>query len=187
MRFKTKPLAIGDILLIEASPFWDERGSFTVTYEQRAFRELGLPDFVQDNLVVSTRKGTVRGLHFQRPPHGQGKLIRVSRGAIYDVAVDVRPGSATFGEWVAVTLSAAEANQLFVPPGFAHGYATLADDTEVAYRCDAPYAPAAEAGIHFADPRLGIPWPVIADGAILSERDAKLPSFDASLALGAPA
>jgi dTDP-4-dehydrorhamnose 3,5-epimerase len=187
MRFNTKPLAIRDILLIEASPFGDERGSFTVTYEQRAFRGLGLPDFVQDNLVISTRKGTVRGLHFQRHPHAQGKLIRVSRGAIYDVAVDVRPGSATFGEWVAVTLSAGDANQLFIPRGFAHGYATLADDTEVAYRCDAPYAPAAEAGIHFADPRLGIPWPLAGDSAILSDRDRRLPSFDQSMALGAPA
>jgi dTDP-4-dehydrorhamnose 3,5-epimerase len=138
MQFKTRSLALRDVLLIEASPYGDERGNFTVTYEQGAFRALGLPNFVQDNLVVSTRKGTVRGLHFQRPPYGQGKLIRVSRGAIYDVAVDVRSGSATFGEWVAVTLSAADANQLFIPRGFSHGYATLADDTEVAYRCDAP-------------------------------------------------
>lgn len=186
MRFKATPLAIRDVILITARPHTDNRGSLTVTYEQSAFRALGLPDFAQDNHVVSTRKGTIRGLHFQKPPYGQGKLVRVVRGAIFDVAVDVRAGSPTLGEWVAATLSAADATQLFIPRGFAHGYATLEDDTEVIYKCDAAYAPAAEAGIHFADPRLGIPWPVESDAAILSERDGALPSFDEGLALGAP-
>jgi dTDP-4-dehydrorhamnose 3,5-epimerase len=186
MRFKATPLAIRDVVLIAARPHADHRGSLTVTYEQSAFRALGLPDFVQDNQVVSARKGTVRGLHFQRPPYGQGKLVRVVRGAIFDVAVDVRAGSSTFGEWVAATLAATDANQLFIPRGFAHGYVTLADDTEVIYKCDAPYAPASEAGIHFADARLCIPWPVSRDAAILSERDGALPSFDEGLALGAP-
>jgi dTDP-4-dehydrorhamnose 3,5-epimerase len=186
MRFKATQLAIRDVVLIALTPHTDNRGSLTVTYEQDTFRTLGLPDFVQDNQVVSKRKGTVRGLHYQRSPHGQGKLVRVVRGSIFDVAVDVRAGSPTVGEWVAATLSAADANQLFIPRGFAHGYVTLEDDTEVMYKCDAPYAPAAEAGIHFADPRLGIPWPVSRDAAILSERDRTLPSFDEGLALGAP-
>ena len=160
-------------MLIGQPRFEDVRGYFMVTYETSEFRRLGLPDFVQDNQVWSARSGTVRGLHFQKPPHAQAKLVRVLRGAIFDVAVDIRAGSPTFGQWVSATLSA-DSEQICVPRGFAHGYCTLADDTEVAYRCDAPYVPEAEAGIRFSDPTLDIDWPVAAGAAILSDKDRAL-------------
>ncbi len=175
MQFTVTPLAIPDVVLVTPQPFVDARGYFMVTHERDQFRQLGLPDFVQDNQAGSRRAGTVRGLHFQRAPHEQAKLVRALRGAIFDVAVDLREGSPTFGRWVAATLTAVTAEQLFVPRGFAHGYCTLEDDTEVAYKCDALYAPSADAGIRFSDPDLAIAWPVAAEAAILSDRDRTLP------------
>lgn len=177
MQFAVRSLAISEVLLLELQRFADERGVFIVTYEKAELRQLGLRDFVQDNEALSHRAGTVRGLHFQRPPHAQGKLVRVVSGAIFDVAVDLRAGSATFGKWVAATLTAAAGEQLYVPRGFAHGYCTLADATIVAYKCDDFYSPRDEGGIHFADPALGIEWPVAAADAILSAKDRALPSF----------
>jgi dTDP-4-dehydrorhamnose 3,5-epimerase len=138
-------------------------------------RAAGLSDpFVQDNQAYNARKGTVRGLHFQTAPHAQGKLVRVLKGAIYDVAVDVRPGSATYGRWVAAELTAAGGEQLFVPRGFAHGYCTLEDETELFYKVDGQYAPELEGGVAWDDPDLAIAWP-LAGAPVLSDKDRKLP------------
>jgi dTDP-4-dehydrorhamnose 3,5-epimerase len=175
MQFTATPLSIPDVILIAPRRFVDARGYFVVTYDLNQFRQLGLPEFIQDNQAYSSRSGTVRGLHFQRTPHAQGKLIRVLKGAIFDVAVDLRAGSPTFGKWASATLTSATAEQLFVPRGFAHGYCTLEDDTEVAYKCDSFYAPAAEAGILFSDPDLGVDWPVSPAAALLADKDRALP------------
>ena len=131
-------------------------------------------DFVQDNQAFSARRGTVRGLHFQTAPHPQAKLVRVLRGAIFDVAVDIRPGSPTFGRWAGAELTAEGGEQLFVPRGFAHGYCTLTDDTELFYKVDGLYAPQTEGGVLWNDPDLGIDWPITGE-AVLSDRDRTLP------------
>jgi dTDP-4-dehydrorhamnose 3,5-epimerase len=169
------PLALPDVLLITPKRHGDARGWFTETWSRRAMAEAGVDaDFVQDNQAYSARRGTVRGLHFQAAPHPQAKLIRVLRGAIYDVAVDIRPGSPTFGRWVGAELTAERGEQLFVPRGYAHGYCTLHDDTELAYKVDGPYAPRTEGGVLWNDPDLAIAWP-ISEEAILSEKDQTLP------------
>src|SRR5882762_1951795 len=156
MPFTATKLSIPGVLLIASRPFADSRGSFTETYRANEFAKLGVAArFLQDNLAVSHARGTVRGLHFQKPPHAQAKLVRVVRGAIYDVAVDLRVGSATYGAAVGVRLRA-NGEQLFIPQGCAHGYCTLEPDTEVSYKCDAYYAAEAEGGINAADPALGI-------------------------------
>jgi dTDP-4-dehydrorhamnose 3,5-epimerase len=179
MRFTTTELAIPGVLLIAPRRFADARGSFTETYRANEFAEIGIARaFVQDNLAVSASAGTVRGLHFQKPPHAQAKLVRVSRGAVYDVAVDVRAGSATYGRWVGVRLQA-DGKQLFIPRGCAHGYCSLEPDTEIVYKCDAYYAAEAEGGIHFADPAIGIAWPVDPRKAIVSDKDRALPPLSA--------
>jgi dTDP-4-dehydrorhamnose 3,5-epimerase len=131
--------------------------------------------FVQDNHSVSSL-GSVRGLHFQRPPHAQGKLVRVTRGRVWDVAVDIRGGSSTFGKWHGFELSAANRLMFWIPPGFAHGFVALDEGTELQYKCTAEYAPASEGGIRWDDPTLGIEWPL--KGAVVSEKDGKLPAFD---------
>ena len=131
-------------------------------------------DFVQDNQAFSARAGTVRGLHFQTAPHPQAKLVRVLRGAIFDVAVDIRPGSATFGQWVGAELTAERGEQIFVPRGFAHGYATLTDDCELAYKVDGLYAPETEGGVIWNDPDLAIDWRISGE-PILSDKDKLLP------------
>jgi dTDP-4-dehydrorhamnose 3,5-epimerase len=165
--------------LISARRFEDARGAFTEIYRANDFAGFGIPGaFVQDNLAVSAAPGTVRGLHFQKPPHAQAKLVRVTRGAVYDVAVDVRAGSATYGHWVGVRLEA-DAAQLYIPRGCAHGYCTLEPDTEVIYKCDAYYASDAEGGIHFADPAVGIEWPVDPRKAVVSDKDRALPPLSA--------
>lgn len=146
------------------------------TFSRKDFEQLGIEcDFVQDNQSLSARRGTVRGLHFQRPPHPQAKLVRVIRGAAFDVAVDLRRGSPTFKRWCGTTLTAEKGNQLFVPRGFAHAFCTLESDTEVAYKVDDYYAPEYDAGLIWNDPELGIDWPIAAQEAILSEKDVKLP------------
>jgi dTDP-4-dehydrorhamnose 3,5-epimerase len=153
----------------------DARGSFTETYKASAFREAGIAvTFVQDNRSVSGPSGTVRGLHFQLPPAAQAKLVSVARGAILDVAVDVRRGSATFGRHVAVRLEAGGA-QLFVPEGFAHGFCTLEPDTEVHYKVTSEYAPDRDRGLFWADPALAIAWPVRPEAATVSEKDSRAP------------
>lgn len=187
MLFTVRRLALNEVLVVSPRRLPDARGHFIVIFEQNTFRELGLPDFVQDNQAYSHRRGTIRGLHFQKAPHAQAKLVRAVRGSIFDVAVDVRRDSPTFGRWVGATLTADSGDQLFVPKGFAHGYCTLEDATEVAYRCDDFYAPQAEAGVHFADPALAIPWPVPADAAVVADKDRALPLFREAAAFEAAA
>ena len=169
-------LEIQDVVLIRPRRFGDPRGYFAETFNARAFRErVAALDFVQDNEALSAQVGTVRGLHFQKPPTAQGKLVRTIKGAILDVAVDIRHGSPTFGKHVAARLDAAEGAQLWVPPGFAHGYCTLEPDTLVAYKVTDFYSPADDGGILWNDPALGIPWPVDAASAVLSDKDPRLP------------
>ena len=169
-------LAIPDVVLIRPRRFGDARGYFVETFNARTFRDkVAALDFVQDNEALSGAVGTVRGLHFQKPPTAQGKLVRAIKGAILDVAVDIRRGSPSFGRHVAARLDAAEGAQLWVPPGFAHGYCTLEPDTIVAYKVTDFYSPADDGGILWNDPALGIDWPLGPDGAVLSDKDTKLP------------
>jgi dTDP-4-dehydrorhamnose 3,5-epimerase len=180
MQFSPTHLRLPDVVVVTPQRFADERGYFMETYRTDRFRALGITaDFVQDNEAGSARAGTIRGLHFQKPPHAQAKLVRVLQGAIFDVAVDIREGSPTFGEWVGARLTASGGEQLFLPRGFAHGYCTLDDDTVVAYKCDNRYAPDAEGGIHFADAALAIAWPVAPEAAIVSDKDRALPGIAA--------
>ena len=163
-------------VLLETRQFADPRGVFAETYSRRAAAPLGVAEeFVQDNWSRSDRAGTVRGLHFQRRPHAQAKLVRVVRGRILDVAVDLRRSSPTFGRHVAVELAAGDGRMLYVPEGFAHGFCTLEPMTEVAYKVSADYAPESDAGIAWNDPALGIDWPVAAEDALVSSKDALLP------------
>ncbi len=163
-------------VVIEPRRFADDRGFFSEVWKASTHAEIGITtSFVQDNHSLSRQKGTMRGLHFQRPPTAQGKLVRCVRGAILDVAVDIRRGSATFGRFVAVELSAENWKQLWVPRGFAHAFCTLTEDTEVLYKVDAPYDPATDAAIRFDDPAIGIPWPIPAAEALLSDKDRAAP------------
>lgn len=158
-----------DVLVVESQVFGDDRGHFKETYHAGRFAEVGISlPFVQDNHSRSIR-GTLRGLHYQRP-HAQGKLVRVVHGVIWDVAVDIRRDSPTFRQWTAVELSDANNLQLWVPPGFAHGFCVLSETADVIYKCTALYSPADEHTIAWNDPELGIPWPVTAP--TLSARDA---------------
>lgn len=163
-------------ILFATRRFEDPRGIFSETYSRRDFAALGVAgEFVQDNWSLSERVGTVRGLHFQRRPHAQAKLVRALRGRILDVAVDLRRSSPTFGAHVAVELAAGDGRMLYVPEGFAHGFCTLEPATEVAYKVTADYAPESDAGIAWDDPALGIDWPVAAGEALVSRKDALLP------------
>jgi dTDP-4-dehydrorhamnose 3,5-epimerase len=175
---------IPDVLLIAPPKYGDDRGFFSETFRGAWFEEAGTSlDFVQDNHSLSADTGTVRGLHFQIPPHAQDKLVRVVRGAVLDVAVDIRVGSPTFGQHVAEVLSAENWRQLLVPKGFAHGFCTLEPDTEVLYKVTAYYAPDHDKGLLWDDPALGIDWPVDGDRAVLSDKDrlhpplADLPAY----------
>jgi dTDP-4-dehydrorhamnose 3,5-epimerase len=177
---KVEALAIPDVLLIAPRSFEDARGVFSETWNQRAFAEAGIATaFVQDNHVRSAAVGTLRGLHYQIPPHAQGKLVRVIRGAIFDVAVDLRRQSPTYGRHVGAILSAANTHQIWVPVGFAHGYVTLEPDTEVLYKVTDYYAPGSEGGLLWNDPALGIDWPVDTASVVLSDKDTVLPRLDA--------
>ena len=170
-------LGIPEVILIEPRVFGDQRGFFFESYRKDLFAQGGITvDFVQDNHVRST-KGVLRGLHFQLPPKAQAKLVRVLRGSVYDVAVDIRKNSPAFGKFVGVILKAEEKKMLYVPAGFAHGYLTLEDETEVLYKCSALYAPELERGILWKDPALGIPWPKLDRPFTLSEKDQQYPSL----------
>jgi dTDP-4-dehydrorhamnose 3,5-epimerase len=150
-------------------------GFFAETYSRRVYAEKGLDcEFVQDNHSLSERVGTVRGLHFQGPPHAQAKLVRCGRGAIFDVAVDIRRGSPTYGKWVGYELSADNGHQLFIPAGFAHGFMTLQPDSEIVYKCSDYYAPETEGALRWDDPAIGIDWPVSGE-AVVSGKDAEAP------------
>jgi len=170
----SKPGPITGSWLLTPKVHADARGQFVESFKKGVFAEqTGLSiDFIQDNEVVS-HQGVVRGLHLQKDPHGQAKLIRVVQGRIYDVAVDLRANSPTYGEWFGVELSADNQTQLFLPRGFAHGYSVLSERAIVQYKVDAPYNPQAENGIRYNDPNLGIDWQV--DNPVLSEKDQKLP------------
>lgn len=165
-------------LLITPKKFCDDRGFFSETYNKKLLAEAGFEkEFVQDNQSLSVEKGVIRGLHFQTPPHAQDKLVRVTRGAIFDVAVDIRKGSPTFGQHVAVELSADNWKQLFVPAGFAHAFCTLLPNTEVVYKVTDYYAPECDKGLAFDDPDLAIDWPVAIGDAILSDKDKVHPKL----------
>lgn len=165
-------LAIADVVLVQPVRHGDDRGYFCETYKKPQFDAFGLDiAFVQDNESLSREVGVVRGLHFQTPPMAQAKLVRAVRGAIFDVAVDIRKGSPSYGRWVAATLTAEKGEQLLVPHGFAHGFCTLEPDTIVAYKVDAPYSPPHDAGIRWDDPDLAIDWPLAVGAAILSGKD----------------
>jgi dTDP-4-dehydrorhamnose 3,5-epimerase len=171
-------LAIPDVLLLTPPRFLDPRGFFSETWQQTRFAEAGIPGpFVQDNHAKSTDRGVLRGLHLQIGPNAQGKLVRVVRGAIWDVAVDVRRGSPTYGKHAGAVLSADNWQQLWVPVGFLHGYCTLQPDTEVIYKVTAPWDRAAERGVIWNDPALAVPWPIAPEEALLSDKDLKLPTL----------
>ena len=175
------PQAIPDVILIEPDFFRDNRGHFFESYNQGEFSRSGIPQvFIQDNHSVST-KGVIRGLHYQIEPYAQAKLIRVIKGAIYDVAVDIRPGSKTFGKYVGNELTAQNRQMVFVPAGFAHGFCAL-EDTEVLYKVTKLYAPEHQRGIRFDDPSIGISWPRM--NYLLSEKDKSFPDFKKSALKG---
>ena len=170
---KATPLVIPDVILLEPRVFGDDRGFFFESYNRQAFREAtGVdPDFVQDNHSRSA-KGVLRGLHYQLPPKAQGKLVRVTLGEVFDVAVDIRPASPTFGQWVGEILSASNHRQLWVPPGLAHGFLVLSDSAEFLYKTTDYYAPAFERCIALNDPTLAITWPEMDAPPALSAKDA---------------
>ena len=170
----SKPGPITGSWLLTPRVHTDSRGQFVESFQKNRFVEqTGLSvDFIQDNEVIS-HIGVIRGLHFQQSPYGQAKLIRVVHGQIYDVAVDLRADSSSYGDWFGVELSAKNQTQLFLPKGFAHGYSVLSEKAIVQYKVDTPYNPQAESGIRFDDPDLGIDWRV--DNPILSDKDLKLP------------
>lgn len=166
---KVTPQEIADILLIEPAVFGDERGYFKETFHADRYRESGMPlAFVQDNVSRSAR-GILRGLHLQNP-HGQGKLVQVLEGEVFDVAVDVRVGSPTFGKWVGATLSAQNHRQLYIPPGFAHGFCVTSESALFFYKCTDLYHPECEVGVLYNDPALGIRWPI--EQPLVSAKDA---------------
>lgn len=176
MSLTASPLRIPEVVVLGASKHSDARGFFSETYSKFGLEALGIQvEFVQDNHAASLHKGTVRGLHFQTPPFAQHKLIRVVRGAILDVAVDLRVGSPTFGQHVSAIISAEFWNQILVPVGFAHGLVTLEPRTEVIYKVSSRYSPEHDKGLFWRDPALGIVWPVSEAEAVLSEKDKHQP------------
>lgn len=175
---RTQALAIPDVLLIVPQRFSDSRGYLSETFRADRFAAAGIAGpFVQENQSFSRAAGTIRGLHFQAPPSAQGKLVRCVRGAIFDVAVDIRRGSPTYGQHVCAVLTSAEGEQMWLPIGFAHGFCTLEPDCEVVYKVTGYYDPACESGIAFDDPDLNIPWPVAPKDAIVSDKDRRNEAF----------
>ena len=175
------------VLLLEPRRFGDDRGFFSESWSRKTLAEHGVDiDFVQDNHSVSAAVNTVRGLHFQSPPHAQAKLVRCGRGRLFDVAVDARKGSPTFGQWVGYELSFENGLQLLIPEGFLHGFATREPDTEIIYKCSDYYAPECDGAVRFDDPDLAIDWGLSGD-AILSDKDANAPlmaQFDSPFTYG---
>lgn len=165
------------VLVIEPKVFGDHRGWFMETYNKENFVETGLNiNFIQDNQSFSATKGTLRGLHYQLSPKAQTKLVRCTKGSIFDVAVDIRQESPTYGQWFGIELTAENKKQLLVPKGFAHGFMTLTEDVEVQYKVDEYYAPECDRGIIWNDPTIGVEWPINIQ-PVLSEKDEKAPSF----------
>ncbi|WP_151733818.1 dTDP-4-dehydrorhamnose 3,5-epimerase [Paenibacillus tengchongensis] len=163
------------VLVVEPAVFGDHRGWFMETYSEAKFQQQGLKlQFVQDNQSFSAAKGTLRGLHFQTDPKAQTKLVRCTQGAIFDVAVDIRRGSPTYGQWFGIELTAENKKQLLIPKGFAHGFMTLTEDVEVQYKCDELYAPECDGGILWNDPEIGVEWPMDIQ-PVLSAKDEQAP------------
>ena len=172
------PLDIPAVKLVRPKRFGDHRGYFAETYSHAKLLDHGVDlTFVQDNESLSAKRGTVRGLHFQRPPHAQDKLVRCVKGAVLDIALDIRKGSPTFGQHVTAELSAENGDQLLVPVGFAHAFVTLTDDCLVQYKVTDVYAPDCDAGVIWSDPALAINWPIDPGEATISDKDAKLPTL----------
>jgi len=171
-------LALPEVKIINVSQHRDARGFFSETYNKHAFSNAGINvEFLQDNHTMSRQRGTIRGLHFQIAPFAQDKLVRVARGAIFDVAVDVRAGSPTYGKHVFAIISAEAWNQIYIPIGFAHGFATLEPDTEVIYKVSAMYSPEHDRGLIWNDPQVAIDWPISEVEAILSDKDKRQPTL----------
>lgn len=175
---KVTPTAIADVMVVEPKVFGDARGFFLESFNQHAFNQATGTnfEFVQDNHSRST-KGVLRGLHYQLPPHAQGKLVRVTRGAVWDVAVDIRKNSPTFGQWVAETLTEDNHKQFWIPPGFAHGFVVLSDSADFMYKTTNYYAPQSDRGIVWNDADIGIQWPDLGMNFLLSDKDMKQPAF----------
>lgn len=172
--------ALDGVLLLTPKRFGDTRGFFSECWNKRAMAEHGIEiSWVQDNQSLSLETGTVRGLHFQAPPHAQHKLVRCGRGAFFDVAVDIRKGSPTYGKWVGYELSYENGRQLLVPAGFLHGFATLQPETEILYKCSDYFAPECDGAVYFDSPALGIDWHLQGVKPVLSEKDAAAQDFDA--------
>lgn len=164
------------VLILTPARHGDARGFFSESWNRRRMAEHGIEiDFIQDNHSFSSRVGTVRGLHFQAPPHAQAKLVRCGRGRLFDVAVDIRKGSPTWGRWVGVELSFDNGRQLLVPEGFLHGFVTREPDTEIIYKCSDYYAPECDGAVRFDDPDIGVDWGIAADQAVLSDKDRTAP------------
>ncbi|GAB4274800.1 MAG: dTDP-4-dehydrorhamnose 3,5-epimerase [Pararhodobacter sp.] len=165
------------VLILTPRRFGDARGFFAETWNRKALAEAGLslPEFVQDNHSFSTAKGTIRGLHYQSPPHAQGKLVRCGRGRLFDVAVDIRKGSPTYGQWFGTELSFENGRQLWIPAGFLHGFLTLENDTEIVYKCTDHYAPDCDGAVRWDS--CGIDWPQTGVAPILSDKDARAPAL----------
>jgi dTDP-4-dehydrorhamnose 3,5-epimerase len=173
-----QPTEIEGVAVVTPRRHGDARGWFSETWSRAALAAAGLDlDFVQDNHSLSRDAGTVRGLHCQRPPHAQAKLVRVATGRILDVAVDVRRGSPSFGKWVGVELSAEDGRQLLIPAGFLHGFVTREPDTQVLYKCSDGYAPDCQSGVAWDDPDLAVDWGLAPDQAVLSDKDRAAPRF----------
>lgn len=171
------PTELDGAYVVDLEPREDERGFFARAWAQDEFGAHGLStDVVQANIAFNRRKGTLRGMHFQREPHAEAKLVRCTRGALYDVIVDLRPGSPTQARWIGVELTADNRRMLYVPEGFAHGYQTLVDDTEAHYQVSAAYAPDAEGGVRWDDPAFGIEWPD-PDPSVMSDKDRSWPDY----------
>ncbi len=167
------------IILVKSKRFGDDRGWFSEVYSEKKFASFGVDcRFVQDNHSLSVQTGTLRGLHFQTPPFAQDKLVRCIRGRVFDVAVDIRRGSPTYGQWIGAELTPENGHQLFIPVGYAHGFVTLEPDSEVTYKVSAFYAPDCDAGLPWNDPDIGVAWPLPAGaGPLLSVKDGRHPSF----------
>lgn len=175
MPFAFKPAPLAGLVIVDPRVYPDDRGFFLESYKQSDFERAGIPaGFVQDNHSASNR-GVLRGLHYQLPPHEQGKLVRALEGRVWDVAVDIRPSSASFGEWFGIELSAENHRMFYIPPGFAHGFVTLSERAQFFYKCTSEYRKQSEAGIRWNDERVGIEWPI--EEVQVSERDAALPSL----------
>jgi dTDP-4-dehydrorhamnose 3,5-epimerase len=173
---EVRELGLDGVVEIVPKKFGDDRGFFSETFNAQRFTENGIPlEFCQDNHSLSRDRGVLRGLHYQLPPRAQDKLVRVSRGAIFDVVVDIRQGSPTFGKWVGVEISAGKWNQVLVPKGFAHGFVTLVPDTEVQYKVTEYYSAEHDRGVRYDDPAIGIEWPIEVEAITLSEKDSAAP------------